>query len=244
MASPVLAINVCEHESSASLAPLTAEAAVTTARQRAPGNSMRMRVKTIEDNLKRNREMMDEHAEFAQQYKAVKANSGPPDVSVGGKPASRQGKDGFGPMQKAMKDEIERRHQVLFGCHGGPAAALASSRPPSIVSTPRQSPFAYNAQLSARSDSGRARLQQAGNTIGIGGLTERDLHMPDEPVPGHRSPRKGKFEVRMQAMQFNAQKNAEQLDSQRLFLDDINAKRAAAKAFQEQQIAMAQAMAD
>lgn len=238
-----LASNVSERHAAAASAPLTKEVAANSARQRAPHQSITMRCKNLEDNLVRNREMMEEHHDFAQRFKAMKgspqeggempqqgqASGG--SMQQTGTPRGESG--GFGSAQATMREaDQEKRHHILFGAPGGHATALANYRPASLATTPRNAASNFSSPpLSHRTDgsnSARMRLQQAGNMIGIGGGTHSDTG-GDNTGSGQRWTMKGSLQLRLEAMQMNAQRNAEQLDSQRSFLDEINAIRNANK---------------
>lgn len=191
--------------------------------------------------MQRNQETMDEHREFAQKFKALKNGPGgeePPSPEKGGRSQLATPRGGVeGAVQQTLKEgQIERRHQALFGAPGGPGTALATFRPPSL--TPRQTPQATprsNPAMSYRSQastdvSRTPRLQQAGNMIGIGSSTyERSEDGTETRTMPVILPLQGSFQLRLQAMQMNAQRNAEQLDTQRSFLDEILALRAKGK---------------
>lgn len=230
-----LASNVSESQAMAADAPLTARSAAQAARQRAPRQSITMRCKNLEDNLIRNRELMEDSHDFCMKFRALKgSDSDPANMTGQGQESSSTqptprleggGTGGFAAMQQTMRDaERERRSQILFGAPGGPAAALATYRPASLTTTPRASNFS-SPPLSHRSSDGgaRMRLQQAGNTIGISAGADIG---GAEAVTGQKWKMRGSFQLRMDAMEMNAQRNAEQLDSQRSFLDEINAVRA------------------
>jgi hypothetical protein len=235
-----LATNVNEREAAAASAPLTATAAAAAARQRAPHRSILARCRQLEENLQRNREWMEEHHEFALRFKAMKGSSNDEELSQQIQETSSSGQASFrNRSDSSMEAERENRDQLLFGAPSGPGGALASYRGPGFSPrqpagqqilgqqrlTPRQTPRSRRSDVS----SGRACLQQAGNMIGIGGMTGGDS-MDIGSAPGSaRGMIKGSFQLRLQAMELNAQRNAEQLDTQRSFLDEIIAIRQSSK---------------
>jgi len=230
-----LATNVNEREAAAASAPLTATAAAAAARQRAPHRSILARCRQLEENLQRNREWMEEHHEFALRFKAMKGSSNDEELSQQIQETSSSGQASFRNRgEGSMEAEREKRDQLLFGAPSGPGGALASYRGPGFsprqpagqqILTPRQTPRSRRSDVS----SGRACLQQAGNMIGIGGMTGGDS-MNIGSAPGSaRGMIKGSFQLRLEAMSLNAQRNAEQLDTQRSFLDEIIAIRQSSK---------------
>jgi len=184
-----------------------------------------------------------EHREFAVMYKAIaqERHNKIASESKTGQFCTWPGdgsEQGFEADPVVVQCEVIKRRQVLFGAPGGAKAALATYLPPKSPRSARGGSSQQSPMLSQRSVEGApvvrtGSLQSAGTSmIGLGaggsaGSNDRDLSSTQLPDggSGQQQATMGSLQIRLQAMEDCSRRNANQLESQRSFLDETLALR-------------------